>query len=823
MVASSEGGADADGGCCGVGDTSPGTIVWVRRRNGSWWPGRILGPDELPPSQIMSPRSGTPVKLLGREDASVDWYNLEKSKRVKAFRCGEFDACIEKAEATQGTLVKKREKYARREDAILHALELERKQLASKYQTHGFRPEPLSNISACSKHRKDLGSTRYKSKKSKKRKDASVSTDGKKDAGHCFLHSGSKRNFSESLAQGNVVSNHSGDFSRVRLSQGGANLESKEKPTIVKKERSDGSDFEETLVEKSDRRRPLVQVLQSSAKLPHHSQQDDDYGALLVGENNNSSLATSRSKRSRYAYMPSDSGETHSHSDLPEVQAASTGADFETESYLQHPGSFSEEQTSSDFIEKQITESSERECSESETEDDAELLRSANMILPTESRAREPYSLPFSDKFRHVDDDETEVTYSTYMPQLNESEEEDGSSELGVSQWHMKGKRNNRNAAKRLMDMTDGNKWLNKTSGAMTGSLRKTNGGNLNKSMQTSGEQFRGQISYQIKEEPIYGSDETDLFEDTCQSEVNLYHGKRYASSLRTTRDLSRGYGYFNDYENDCSNISSLNMNADRIFRADRNACWDGSSFYQRKFTSRFGGMGPMLFDVDLKVQASYQGEHVPLVSLMSRLNGKAIVGHPIQIEILEDGSTDHLVFSGDSSLQESTAAPPAWPTGRRTTMQRVPRLNPSVASLDGDDEGALLYPDWEMKPAFRKYSASSNHQAKADKKSKSNARKSSTKSHKKSSKKASLSSQKLRALSSISTGKRHHGNGGQAKAQWHSGIFSGLIKPEGAIPLVTCVPAKVVFTRILEAVGRTPLAIAHRVRMASPSVRDPP
>ncbi|KAL9265555.1 hypothetical protein AKJ16_DCAP25832 [Drosera capensis] len=36
----------------------------------------------------MSPRSGTPVKLLGREDASVDWYNLEKSKRVKAFRCG---------------------------------------------------------------------------------------------------------------------------------------------------------------------------------------------------------------------------------------------------------------------------------------------------------------------------------------------------------------------------------------------------------------------------------------------------------------------------------------------------------------------------------------------------------------------------------------------------------------------------------------------------------------------------------------------------------------------------------------------------------------
>ncbi|MCD7454123.1 hypothetical protein HAX54_023541 [Datura stramonium] len=56
----------------------------------------------------MSPRSGTPVKLLGREDASVDWYNLEKSKRVKAFRCGEFDDCIKRAEASQGCLKRKR-------------------------------------------------------------------------------------------------------------------------------------------------------------------------------------------------------------------------------------------------------------------------------------------------------------------------------------------------------------------------------------------------------------------------------------------------------------------------------------------------------------------------------------------------------------------------------------------------------------------------------------------------------------------------------------------------------------------------------------------
>ncbi|KAI3773344.1 hypothetical protein L1987_47870 [Smallanthus sonchifolius] len=59
-----------------------------------------------------------------------DWYNLEKSKRIKAFRCGEFDECIEKAKVTGATSCKQSVKYARREDAILHALELENSQLS---------------------------------------------------------------------------------------------------------------------------------------------------------------------------------------------------------------------------------------------------------------------------------------------------------------------------------------------------------------------------------------------------------------------------------------------------------------------------------------------------------------------------------------------------------------------------------------------------------------------------------------------------------------------------------------------------------------------
>lgn len=58
---------------------------------------------------------------------------MDKSKRVKAFRCGEYDECIEKAKASAASNSKKVVKYARREDAILHALELESARLGKDH------------------------------------------------------------------------------------------------------------------------------------------------------------------------------------------------------------------------------------------------------------------------------------------------------------------------------------------------------------------------------------------------------------------------------------------------------------------------------------------------------------------------------------------------------------------------------------------------------------------------------------------------------------------------------------------------------------------
>ncbi|EOX99304.1 Tudor/PWWP/MBT superfamily protein [Theobroma cacao] len=43
------------------------------------------------------------------------------------------------------------------------------------------------------------------------------------------------------------------------------------------------------------------------------------------------------------------------------------------------------------------------------------------------------------------------------------------------------------------------------------------------------------------------------------------------------------------------------------------------------------------IYDVKIEVKANYRPQHVPLVSLMSKLNGKAIIGHPLTVQVLSD------------------------------------------------------------------------------------------------------------------------------------------------------------------------------------------
>ncbi|GLJ29429.1 hypothetical protein SUGI_0580170 [Cryptomeria japonica] len=352
-------------------DTVVGTIVWVRRRNGSWWPGRILGADELSETHLLSPRSGTPVKLLGREDASVDWYNIEKSKRVKAFRCGEYDDCIERAKAYANLPAKKVVKYARREDAILHALELEKKQLMQKQQSTCLEVPCSDEKKHGSKAKQSQvcvpGSPKDKSEQKPGDYSVIVDHDSPLDASHSavsFQQTDSisapgpvdiqkvkrvneadveddgiqgttrmrglqdfglkivpkkKQPYLPATCEGipkailpeNVV--RSPSYIGRSIGYGSPVNSSKGSSLTLKKKKSEVGPVQESFAKRRDRRRPLTKVLESSAKLPVPSFSDYNYSVVesVRKRNMESEIGILQSKpvKSSLSTLPRNSSE----------------------------------------------------------------------------------------------------------------------------------------------------------------------------------------------------------------------------------------------------------------------------------------------------------------------------------------------------------------------------------------------------------------------------------------------------------------------------------------------------------------------------------
>lgn len=156
-----------------------------------------------------------------------------------------------------------------------------------------------------------------------------------------------------------------------------------------------------------------------------------------------------------------------------------------------------------------------------------------------------------------------------------------------------------------------------------------------------------------------------------------------------------------------------------------RNHCSDGS-----------------LYDVKVEVKSSYRPQLVPLVSLVSKLSGKAFIGHPLTVEVLDDGHCEQ-VLSG--------------------------------ISIGCDLEVGDIY--CEAKPNVVAGRA----------RSKNSSRLSSRKSSK--TKKSGLLNKKIRKLSSL-TGHR------QSEEQRKPVVE----KLKG--PVIACIPLTVVFSRINEAVS---------------------
>lgn len=109
-----------------------------------------------------------------------------------------------------------------------------------------------------------------------------------------------------------------------------------------------------------------------------------------------------------------------------------------------------------------------------------------------------------------------------------------------------------------------------------------------------------------------------------------------------------------------------------------------GGSYLREKNEFHFGSVfssnnKETLIDVHIEVLASYREVHVPLVSMMSRLNGKAIVGHPVNIEVLA-GMPETRVLKknlGEKLLHSnmSRTYQLVWKTSKRTPVSYSPPL----------------------------------------------------------------------------------------------------------------------------------------------------
>lgn len=164
------------------------------------------------------------------------------------------------------------------------------------------------------------------------------------------------------------------------------------------------------------------------------------------------------------------------------------------------------------------------------------------------------------------------------------------------------------------------------------------------------------------------------------------------------------------------------------------------------------------LYDVNLEVKANYRPQHVPLVSLMSKLNGKAIIGHPLTVEVLDDGFCD-------LPLSES-------------------EYDPATMSLsEGDEMGYEIKRNSETQRFIPKHSTlqlcvSPSRSPKT--------------------KKGGLLSKKIRKLSSLT--------GSHKKRDEERNPVVDKLKG----PAIACIPLKVVFSRLNEAVN-SPVRPTHR------------
>lgn len=654
-------------------NASVGGLVWVRRRNGSWWPGRIMSLDELSDGCLVSPRSGTPVKLLGRDDASVDWYNLEKSKRVKAFRCREYAEAIEKAKASAAGLGKKAVKYARREDAILHALELESAHLdkaplplcSRSDKSDSEHGEPAGELPVMSNSSDDgnedviddLSDSEDNSNSAPELSQSGISFEEPNHNGSLKIPSmqgrrrrtpndseddgteGVKRMKGlEDLGNG-VVSNRKGQgLGPTEIAQhvsaslndsmtgnglaNGTSVNVGKAYSSLKRKRSQVGNVHE-LLKRKNRRRTLTKVLESTAMVSVPVTCDQPPGSSSsppcgITDVKISGLDSTDSKKL--------SGKEINNSD----SAAETACENGTSLTVHDQGS-------------DIPQINHRIKKENETTeipglvgyDSSDILFDVPLVGVLEEEKPSPgisptlvscsFGMP---EVSALEQKSCEASQSEAFALRNGSKNEAGCTSSAVghdivgdgaekdsSKWQSKGKRNLRHKSKNGKQVSRKYIGMDGESDAYLTGTRNSDG--LCEGV--------GQ-----KQKVDWNGTGVSNASNNCTSQINC---KTVAEGqVEGFRDLSK------HIEGTTAEPPQRSL----PYRQSRFAV--NSRYETADFPGRNCSSDGTLYDVKLEVKSSYRPQHVPLVSLASKLSGKAFIGHPLTVEVLEDGHCDKML-----------------------------------------------------------------------------------------------------------------------------------------------------------------------------------
>lgn len=183
------------------------------------------------------------------------------------------------------------------------------------------------------------------------------------------------------------------------------------------------------------------------------------------------------------------------------------------------------------------------------------------------------------------------------------------------------------------------------------------------------------------------------------------------------------------------------------------------------------------LYDVNVEVKASYRPHHVPYISLMSKLNGRPIIGHPLTVEVVDDGFCDNLV--SNSECYSSSFEFDDDPGEDASALQATDLVHEKRTNLVGR--------------ITAKHNTFQPHV-------------SPPKSPKSSSRKNGLLSKKIRKLSSLT------GSQKQSEEDKKPPVVEKQLKG----PSIACVPLNVVFSRINAALNSSVRPTTHHLLAAS-------